>query len=137
MERKIMNEIKSQILTINQSDEKIYDFISDFTNFEQLMPPQVNDLKISKDNCSFTIEGLPPINLSITNRTPFSMVKMEANDSKLPFSLKCSLQSVDQSSCQAQFIFEAELNMMMKMMVEKPLTNFLNLLVEKLKEIKS
>ena len=35
------------------------------------------------------------------------------------------------------FIFEAELNPMMKMMVAKPLGNFLNLLSEKLKEIKS
>ena len=33
--------------------------------------------------------------------------------------------------------FEAELNPMMKMMVAKPLGNFLNLLSEKLKEIKS
>ena len=101
------------------------------------MPPQVQDLKISQDNCSFTIQGMPPIHLAISERIPFSHVKMEAKDGKLPFSLSCQLEKVDDSSCQAQFIFEAELNMMMKMMVEKPLTNFLNMLVEKLREIKS
>ena len=34
-----MSEIKSQIVKITESDENIYHFISDFTNFEQLMPP--------------------------------------------------------------------------------------------------
>ena len=132
-----MSEIKSQIVKITESDEHIYHFISDFTNFEQLMPPQVQDLKISQDNCSFTIQGMPTIHLTISERMPFSHVKMEAKDGKLPFSLRCALEKIDDSSCQAQFIFEAELNMMMKMMVEKPLTNFLNLLAEKLREIKS
>ena len=132
-----MSQIKSQIVKITESDEHIYHFISDFTNFEQLMPPQVQDLKISQDNCSFTIQGMPTIHLTISERMPFSHVKMEAKDGKLPFSLRCALEKIDDSSCQAQFIFEAELNMMMKMMVEKPLTNFLNLLAEKLREIKS
>jgi hypothetical protein len=62
---------------------------------------------------------------------------MSAEDGKLPFELKCCLEKVDEEKCQAQFLFNAELNMMMKMMVEKPLTNFLNLLAEKLKEIKA
>ncbi len=132
-----MSQIKSQAVNIHQSDEKVYHFMSDFTNFEQLIPPQVQEVKISKDSCSFTIQGLPPVNLNITNRTPYSMVQMDAIDGKLPFSLKCTLEKVDDDSCIAQFVFEAELNMMMKMMVEKPLTNFLNILVEKLKEIKS
>lgn len=132
-----MSEIKSQIVKITESDENIYHFISDFTNFEQLMPPQVQDLKISKDNCSFTIKGMPKIHLTISERIPFSHVKMEAKDGKLPFCLRCTLEKIDNSSCQAQFVFEAELNMMMKMMVEKPLTNFLNLLAEKLRIIKS
>lgn len=132
-----MSEIKSQIVKINETDEHLYHFISDFTNFEQLMPPQVQDLKISQDNCSFTIKGMPTIYLTISERIPFSHVKMEAKDGKLPFCLSCRLEKIDDSSCQAQFVFEAELNMMMKMMVEKPLTNFLNLLAEKLREIKS
>ena len=62
---------------------------------------------------------------------------MKAEDGKLPFTLSCSLESVNETKCIAQFYFEAELNPMMKMMMAKPLGNFLNLLSEKLKEIKS
>ena len=62
---------------------------------------------------------------------------MKAENGKLPFTLSCSLESVNKTQCIAQFHFEAEINPMMKMMVAKPLGNFLNLLCEKLKEIKS
>jgi hypothetical protein len=132
-----MSDIKSQTVVIDKSEENIFNFISDFTNFSQLFPPQVNDLKITKDTCSFSIDGMPNVSLRITERTPFSCVVMSAEDGKLPFELKCCLEKVSEDKCQAQFHFTAELNMMMKMMVEKPLTNFLNLLAEKLREIKS
>ena len=132
-----MSLIESQAVTINKSDEEIFNFISDFTNFASLMPPQVQDVKITQDSCSFSIQGMPTINLKIYERTPFSNVKMKAEDGKLPFTLSCSLESVNETQCIAQFHFEAELNPMMKMMVAKPLGNFLNLLSEKLKEIKS
>ena len=132
-----MSLIESQAVTINKSDEEIFNFISDFTNFATLMPPQVQDVKITQDSCSFSIQGMPTINLKIYERTPFSSVKMKAEDGKLPFTLACSLESVNETQCIAQFHFEAGLNPMMKMMVAKPLGNFLNLLSKKLKEIKS
>ena len=132
-----MSVIESQAVTINKSDEDIFNFISDFTNFAELMPPQVQDVKITQDTCSFSIEGMPSIQLKISERTPFSCVKMEAEDGKLPFTLRCSLKNTTEKQCIAQFHFEAALNHMMKMMVAKPLGNFLNLLADKLKEIKS
>ena len=132
-----MSLIESQAVTINKSNEEIFNFISDFTNFTKLMPPQVQDVKISQDSCSFSIQGMPTINLKIFERLPFSCVKMKAEDGKLPFTLSCTLESVNKTQCIAQFHFEAELNPMMKTMLTRPLGNFLNLLSEKLKEIKS
>ena len=132
-----MSLIESQAVTINKSDEEIFKFISDFTNFATLIPSQVQDIKITQDSCSFNIQGMPTINLKIYERIPFSSVKMKAEDGKLPFTLSCSLESLNETKCIAQFHFEAELNPMMKMMMAKPLGNFLNLLSEKLKEIKS
>ena len=72
-----MSLIESQAVTINKSDEEIFNFISDFTNFATLMPPQVQDVKITQDSCSFSIQGMPTINLKIYERIPFSSVKMK------------------------------------------------------------
>ena len=129
-----MTRIESQKVSINKSAEDIYHFISDFNNFNALMPSSVEDLKTTTDTCSFSIKGMPTISLKIGEKTPFSLVSMVADGGQIPFSLNCSLEE-DGENCQAQLFLEAELNMMMKMMVEKPLTNFLNILVEKLGNI--
>jgi carbon monoxide dehydrogenase subunit G len=127
--------IDSNKIVIDKSDEKVFLFISDFNNFTHLMPPEVKDLKVTENECSFSIQGMPTIFLKMEEKTPYSLVKMCSKDGKLNFSLKCILEKIDENSCYAYFNFDAELNSMMKMMVQKPLTNFLNTLVEKLKLI--
>ena len=53
-----MSLIESQAVTINKSDEEIFKFISDFTNFATLMPSQVQDVKISHNEALHPIELL-------------------------------------------------------------------------------
>ena len=130
-----MTRIESQQVPVNKSVEEIYNFISNFNNFNQLMPSSVQDLETTEDTCSFSLKGMPTINLKIGEKTPFTDVSMVADGSQIAFSLNCSLEA-DGDNCKAQLFFESELNMMMKMMVEKPLTKFLNVLVDRLKEIK-
>lgn len=129
-----MTKIESQQVAVNKSAEELYNFISNFNNFNQLMPSTVQDLETTKDTCSFSLKGMPTINLKIGEKTPFTHVSMVADGGQIDFSLNCSLEA-DADNCKAKLFFEAELNTMMKMMVEKPLTNFLNILVERLKEI--
>ena len=98
------------------------------------MPSSVQDLETSENTCSFSLKGIPTIHLKIGEKTPFTHVSMVADGGQIEFSLNCCLKT-DADNCKAQLFFEAELNNMMKMMLEKPLTNFLNILVERLKEI--
>ena len=127
--------IESNKTIVNKSDQQVFLFISDFNNFVHLMPQEVKDLKVTQNDCSFSIQGMPTINLKIEEKIAYNLVKMISKDGKLDFSLNCNLEFIDESSCYAHFTFDAELNSMMKMMVQKPLTNFLNSLVEKLKLI--
>lgn len=127
--------IESIKTIINKSDQKVYLFISDFNNFVHLMPPEIKDLKVTQNECSFSIQGMPTINLKIEEKVPYTLVKMASKEGKLNFAINCNLEYIDESSCYAQFTFDAELNSMMKMMVQKPLTNFLNALTDKLKLI--
>ena len=127
--------IESNKTIVNKSDQNVFSFISDFNNFVHLMPPEIKDLKVTQNECSFSIQGMPTIHLKIEEKVPYTLVKMASEDGKLNFGLNCHLEYIDQSYCYAQFTFDAELNSMMKMMVQKPLTNFLNALIEKLKLI--
>ena len=98
------------------------------------MPSSVQDLETTEDTCSFSLKGMPTIRLKIGDKIPFKHVSMVTDGGQVEFSLNCSFVA-DGDKCKAQLFFEAELNMMMKMMVERPLTNFLNILVNRLKEI--
>ena len=52
---------------------------------------------------------------------------------KAPFDLKliCKIDEIDLQNTDLQLFFDADLNPFLKMMAEKPLANFLNLLVRK------
>jgi hypothetical protein len=131
-----MTIIESNKVEIKNSIEHVFNYLSNFNNFKHLMPPQVSNWTSSESECSFTINGMATIGMKILEKTPSTHIKI-GSYGKVPFDfiLHTNLTSVSPDTTSGQLVFEAELNPMIKMMVEKPLTNFFNLLVEKMKEI--
>ena len=132
-----MTKIESNKSEIDNSLENVFAFLSNFNNFQQLMPAQVTNWTSTENECSFTINGMATIGMKIIEKTPSTHIKITSNG-KVPFDfiLHVNLTSLDANKTSGQLVFEAELNPMIKMMVEKPLTNFFNLLADKMKEIK-
>ena len=130
-----MTKIESENVSVNASSQTVFEFLSNFNNFQKLMPPQVTNWSSSEGECSFTISGMATIGMKILEKSPHSFIKIASNG-KAPFDffLFVHLESAG-NGCNAQLKFEADLNPMMTMMVEKPLTNFFNLLVKKLQEM--
>ena len=129
-----MTRIESDKTTISKTAKEVYDFLSDFNNFQKLMPEQVVDWKSTSDECTFTIKGMATLGMKIIEKTPNSLIKVAKNGSApFDFTLLCMIEDLQQQ-CVVQLAFDADLNPMMKMMASKPLTNFLNILVNKLKE---
>jgi hypothetical protein len=132
-----MTKIESTKTEIENSVENVFVFLSDFNNFQKLMPSQVTNWTSTETECSFTINGMATIGMKILEKTPHSNIKISSNG-KVPFNfiLNVNLASLEANKSTGQLVFEADLNPMIKMMVEKPLTNFFNLLAERMKEIK-
>jgi carbon monoxide dehydrogenase subunit G len=131
-----MTEIKSDVVSINKSAEHIFNFLSNFDNFGKLMPEQVVNWKSTPNSCSFTIKGMADLALKTTEKTEFSKI-VWASDGKAPFDFTLSslLMNQNENQTQAQIVIHADLSPMLKMMALRPLTNFTNLLVNKLKEV--
>jgi carbon monoxide dehydrogenase subunit G len=132
-----MTRIESQTATLQKPPSEVFAFLSDFNNFQKLMPEQVTDWVSDTDTCSFNIKGMASLGMAIESKTPDSEIRIKRNG-KAPFDffLICKIGNgagPDQSTL--QLLFDADLNPMLKMMAEKPLTNFLNLLVNKFSEI--
>ncbi len=100
------------------------------------MPEQVTNWKSTADECSFTLSGMASIGMKIVEKTPNSLIKIISNG-KVPFAFTLNIHLSETSPTQTtgQLIFESDLNAMMAMMVEKPLTKFFNVLAGKMKEI--
>ncbi len=130
-----MTRLESKKTDVSKAPKEIFDFLSDFNNFQKLMPPQVVDWQSTAEDCSFTITGMAALSLKFESKTPNSEIVMIKNG-KAPFDLKLITQIKEKGGAsEVQIFLDADLNPFLKMMAEKPLTNFLNMLADKLSEI--
>ena len=129
--------IESDKSEINKPASEVFAYLSNFNNFQKLMPPQVVDWTSTEDECHFKISGMASIGMKIVERIPNSLIKVISNGGKVPFAftLNIHLTEIIPTQTSGQLIFEADINPMMGMMVEKPLRNFFNLLAGKMKEL--
>ena len=130
-----MKTFESDKVIINNSSENIFNFLSDFNNFEKLMPEQIANWQATENSCSFTIQGMADIGMKIQEKIPYSKIVI-VPDGKVPFTfeLVCSLKNISSEKTETQLIFYADLNPVLSMMASKPLQNFVNILGGKLKE---
>ena len=80
------------------------------------------------------MKGMPKLTLSISKKIPFSQITLVAENSPIDFSLNCFISNIKEE-CRVRIEVNAELNMMMRMMAEKPITNFINILSKRLESI--
>ena len=126
-------KLQSQEVDIPKPSINIYSFLTNLNNFQKLMPSEVSEWNSSETECTFTLKGMPSIGFMITEQTPHTNIVYKGIG-KLPAAvfLKVSITPLDAMNCKAQLFLEAELNPMLKMMVEKPLTKFLDVLAHNL-----
>lgn len=127
--------IESQKALINCQPQKVYDFLTNFDNFKRLLPDQVANWQSTGDSCSFEVKGLAKVGLRITSKTPYTEIIM-IGEGKLPFgfSFETFIRQVETQQCQVQMVIDADMNPFIAMMAEKPLQNFVDLILPKLKE---
>lgn len=132
-----MTNINSEKKTVRYSAEQVFNFIENFNHFESLLPAdKVENFKSTRDTCSFRIKNMADLALIIEERVPFSRIKMSSEGKKpFPFSMTVLINPINENECEVYIEFEGDINPFMKMMVEKPLTNFFNMLVTKLTEL--
>lgn len=126
-----MATFTSPEVIVNRTAENFFAKIGDLNNLKEIMPSQIEDFESTTNTCSFKMKGMPKLYLEIGEKIEHSKISITAKDSKVPFSLDCFISEKGEQ-CQARLEINAELNMMMKMMIEKPLTQFLDLLASKM-----
>ena len=70
-------KLESKTGKITKRDKDIYNFISDFNNFQSLVPAdKVKNWQSDTDSCSFTIDMIGETGFRIIEKEPFKLVKL-------------------------------------------------------------
>lgn len=128
-----MTRIESKQVRIARSAQELYDFLQDMGNFQQLLPQdRISEWKSDGRSCSFKVQGAATIGLQLDSGTPNTLVRMKSTErSPFPFTLDVHLVE-DNGNTNAHQVFEADLNPVIKMMVEKPLKNLFDHIADKM-----
>lgn len=130
--------INGEPTTINANEKKVFDFLADFNNFEQLMPEQVTNWQSDAESCTFTIQGMATISLKYANKQAHQLIEI-VPEGKTPLDFNLTLRlnpnDLDEQKTTANVEIDAQLNPMMAMMVKKPLQNLVDVIAKNLNEV--
>jgi len=130
-----MTVIQNQAI-IDESVDRVFAFLADCTNHEQLMPENIQDWASTRDQASFTIQNMVKLVLKVDRRIENREVVFVPVE-KAPFDVTLRWETTSQGDGQtlARLIVEADLNMMMKMVAAKPLQKLVDYQVDRLKSV--
>ncbi|MEE9408640.1 MAG: SRPBCC family protein [Polaribacter sp.] len=127
--------IEGNSVVVKKSQKETFEFLTDLKNFEQLMPESIQKFEVDGDSFIFGLKGMPEIRLVLKDSTEYSNITLGAASSKLDFELVANIEAIDDASSEVQLGFNGKFNMMMAMMVKKPLTNFIETLTDNLENV--
>ena len=129
-------KLESPKVLVNNSQEYIFNALSDVKNFEKLMPDTIAKFEVLGDDIfNFGLKGMPEIKLRLKEGVPHSRVNLAAASDKLPFTLVADLNKVSENSTEVQLFFDGEFNPMMAMMIKGPISKFIETLAENMSKL--
>ena len=128
-------KFKSEKVTANLNYKDLFEKFTNLNNLKDYLPKEVEEFESSVDNCSFKIEQLPKMSLQITEKHAYEKIKFESNESQIPFHMFCYIEKNGDNTTDVVIEIDMELNFMMKMLVQKPITIFLEKFTQIIKNI--
>ncbi|MDP2335293.1 MAG: SRPBCC family protein [Bacteroidota bacterium] len=136
----------SDVKTVNQNQEIIFNYLSNFENLSKYvnegiltkLTEQVPQIKISNfesdaDSCRFQIAGMGLAEIRIVEREPHKTIKVSSSG-KLPVEVVFWIQLLPVAAYETKLrlTLDADMSMMIKMMVNKKLEEGINRLADML-----
>ena len=133
-----MTNIESKHVSVNNTQQEVFEFLGDLNNFQQLLPQdKISNWKSDKNFCSFKVSGMATIDLHLKSSEPNkSHHIVSGTEAPFPFTLDIFVEEQGENSV-AYNKFSGDINPFLKLMVEKPLSNLFNYIADKVAEVKA
>ena len=127
--------IDSHKVVVKASPETVLNFLSDSSNIIHILPQdKITDFKATIGECSFKVQAGVIISLIQDGRKNNEEIYLKSGASS-PFPFRLTIKAIEHGNgCEGYLHFDGEVNMFLRMMVEKPLTNLFNFMSDKLQE---
>ncbi|MCG2792253.1 MAG: SRPBCC family protein [Weeksellaceae bacterium] len=126
--------LEGRKIIVNKSSSALAGMLKNPQDYKDLMPEGLQKFETSEDGFKFGLKGMPEIALKIENVSDKEVVLRSASAS-LDFALTGNMNALNENQTEVQLLFEGKFNPFIKMMVEKPLQNFINSLTDKIEQL--
>ncbi len=126
--------LEGRKIIVNKSSAELLNMLKNPEDYKNLMPEGLQSFESREDGFKFSLKGMPEIALKIAEVNDQKVVLQSASSS-LDFALSGVMNPIDDQKTEVQLQFEGQFNPFIKMMVEKPLQNFINSLTDKIEEL--
>ena len=134
-----MSQYESSVKCIPFPQERVYAKLEDLNNLESLKDklPQdkVKDLQYSRDEATVNVPPIGNLTLRIIDREEPKCIKFEAVGSPIPMNMWIQIIPDGEGASKMRVVAKAEINMMFRAMIEKPLKDGLEKIAEALSMI--
>ena len=129
-------QLKSRTGIIQKPINVVFDYLSDLNNYRELIPAdKISDWESDFDSCSFKIKGTASIAFQKKSTDPYNRINLISGDkSPIDFELAILL-SDDDGVTKGHIEFESNVNPFLRMMIEKPLKNLFEYMIDNLDKI--
>ncbi|HOK35922.1 MAG TPA: SRPBCC family protein [Paludibacteraceae bacterium] len=132
-----MTNYESEAKTIFSNIEKVFNQLSDLTNLESLLDgnksevkDKLKDLQFDADSFNFSIETFGKIGFRIIERKPFEIVKFQSEYFPVKMNVWILLNETAENETNMKLSIEADIPLMIKVMVDSKLKEMVNLLAD-------
>ena len=126
--------LEGRKIIVNKSAKELVEMLSTPEGYKELMPDSLQSFEVRDQGFKFSLKGMPEIALVIEEVTE-NQVTLKSASSSLDFALKGMMNQISDNQTEVQLLFEGKFNPFIKMMVEKPLKNFIDALTDNIEKI--
>ena len=126
--------LEGRKIIVNKSSSELAGMLKNPQDYKDLMPESLQNFEAREDGFKFGLKGMPEIALKIENVSDKEVVLKSASSS-LDFARTGTMNPVSESQTEVPLLVEGKFNPFIKMMVEKPLQNFINSLTDKIEQL--
>ncbi|AQY23102.1 orotate phosphoribosyltransferase [Riemerella anatipestifer] len=127
--------LEGRKIIVNKSAKQLSEMLKRPEDYKELMPEGLQKFETVADGFKFGLKGMPEIALKIDEVKEGEKVVLKSANSSLDFGLTGMMNAINENQTEVQLLFEGKFNPFIKMMVEKPLQNFINNLTDKIEQL--